>query len=184
MAQMELNNTLNNSIAQKIKTDQYRVEFFKGKAYLGCKGGKVVSIFNGQVQEKVASFPNVLQAQDFFDRLQPEIKNLAKRTTVKTNTARLSLYVKAHKLPGKQEDLILPNIGQLSERQIQLLNFLIETEEKGVYFNELCRAITSHDDSRSYVPDPDDSFTICEAIVPLKNYENIKKQWQDSNSQK
>ena len=170
-------------IVQKLETDQYQVEFSKGKAYLGCKGGKVVGIFNGQVQEKMVNIYNTLQAQVLFARLQPEIKNLAKRTAVKTNVERLSLYLKAGKLPGKQQDLILPNIGRLSERQIQLLKFLIETEVKGVYFNNQYRAITSLDDSCSYVPDAFDSFTICKAIMPLDNYEAINKQWQDANSQ-
>ena len=103
---------------------------------------------------------------------------------MKTNVERLLLYVKARKLPDKQQDLILPNIGQLSERQIQLLKFLIETEVNGVYFNDQHKAITSHDNSCSYVPDAFDSFTICEAIMPLDNYDVINTQWQDAISQK
>ncbi len=79
-------------IVQKLETDQYQVEFSKGKAYLGCKGGKVVGIFNGQVQEKMVNIYNTLQAQVLFARLQPEIKNLAKRTAVKTNVEK-SFYL-------------------------------------------------------------------------------------------
>ena len=181
---MDSIDALHNFIVEKIKTDQYQVEFSKGKAYLGCKGGKVVGVFDGQVQENILSIDNALQAQNFFAGLQPEIKTLAKRTAVKTNFERLSVYFKARKLPGKQQDIILPNIGQLSERQIQLLKFLVETEVKGVYFNNHHKAITSHDDSCSYVPDAFDSFTVCEVIMPLDNYESIKRQWQDTNSQK
>ena len=173
-----------NFIVQKLITDEYQVEFSKGKAYLGCRGFKVVGVFGGQVQEKTGTMHNTLQAQVFFAGLQPEIKNLAKRTAVKTNVERLLLYVKARKLPDKQQDLILPNIGQLSERQIQLLKFLIETEVNGVYFNDQHKAITSHDNSCSYVPDAFDSFTICEAIMPLDNYDVINTQWQDAISQK
>ena len=181
---MDSIDTLHSSIAQKLITDQYQVEFSKGKAYLGCRGCRVVGIFDGQVQEKTGTMHNTLQAQVFFARLQPEIKNLAKRTAVKTIVERLSLYVKAGKLPEKQQDVILPNIGKLSERQIQLLKFLIETEVNGVYFNNQHKAITSHDNSCSYVPDTFDSFTICKAIMPLDNYEVINRQWQDTILQK
>ena len=173
-----------NSIVQKLITDQYQVEFSKGRAYLGCRGFKVVGVFDGQLQEKMGTIHNALQAQVFFAGLQPEIKNLAKRTAVKTIVERLLPYVKAHKLPGKQQDLILPNIGKLSERQIQLLKFLIETEVNGVYFNNQYKAITSHDNSCSYVPDAFDSFTICKAIMPLDNYDVINRQWQDTIFQK
>ena len=55
-----------NSIVQKLITDQYQVEFSKGRAYLGCRGFKVVGVFDGQLQEKMGTIHNALQAQVFF----------------------------------------------------------------------------------------------------------------------
>ena len=57
-----------NFIVQNLITDKYQVEFSKGKAYLGCRGFKVVGVFDGQVQEKTGTMHNTLQAQVFFRR--------------------------------------------------------------------------------------------------------------------